>query len=172
MDTITRTDAERYVTTALGDWAGEYDLEAILADLREQLGGWDFTVLDDEDNEVDFWAVVRSHERPISTAAVPGCPSWCTRDKGHEFEDWDVLGNDVGVHEGTLGVIDSGAGHIALTLVQRVLRHQDGTVTHEAPFVTVIGPDGGADFDNPHVLRDLGDAVRAAAGKLEQIGQQ
>lgn len=122
--------------------------------------------------DIDLTAIARAHELPISTAAVPGCPAWCTRDKGHEYEDVDVLGNDVGVHEGQIGAVDSGAGTIELTLVQRVVRHPDQTITLEDPFVTLTSPDDGADFTNPHTLRDLGDAIRTAAGKLEQIGQR
>ncbi|WOQ15630.1 hypothetical protein [Raineyella sp. W15-4] len=166
----TRDDATRYVTTALGDYAYQYDLQAITDDLHDQAGHWNMALLDDETCTIDFWAVCRAHELPISTAAVPACPAWCTLNRGHEYEIEEPDGRVSGVHEGQIAAVDSGAGSITLTMVQRVLRHPDQTVTIDPAYVTVTGPEGGADFTNPHTLAALGDAIRTAAHRLEQLG--
>jgi hypothetical protein len=60
----TRDDAARYVTEAIEAngkdvaSAKEFDLEAIIDELREIVGDWDF----DKAEEDTFWSVVQKHD--------------------------------------------------------------------------------------------------------------
>lgn len=167
----TRTTALHYVSVALGDYAEDYDVDGITNELRDQLGGWDFTTMDDPeaDTGVDFWGVVSCFARPISSGAVPACPSWCTLDKGHEYDVPEDDGGLTGFHEGQLAAVqDDDGGTVTLTMVQQITRHPDGHLTVHPPYVTMTTTPGGTDYSSAHTLRDLGDAIRRAAGKLEQ----
>lgn len=164
---FTREDARRYVLTALQDHAADFDVEAITDDVRQQLGTWDFTTLNHEPSPVHFWGVVLRHATD-RLDQVPDCPDWCTLPAGHRFESIEADGTLVGYHEGPLATVP-GADVRTAAMVdygRKITRGTDGTTVTGPLFVTVSAE--GVEFTDPHVLRDLGDAIRAAARKLEQ----
>lgn len=175
----TRADALHYVSLTLGDFTEDYDMEAITDDVHQQLGHWDFAAMDQDQDlvldengvpEVDYWAAVARHERPISSAAVPGCPVWCTLDKGHEYEIEEPGGALSGFHEGIVATVtDDDGGQVTLRMVQHITRQSDGSVTVRPAYVTLTTTAGGTEYTSAASLRDLGDAIRKTAGKLEQL---
>lgn len=58
----TRQEAETYVTTTLGDYADDHDIDAIIDDIHDQLGHYDFTKT--EDHSDWYWEVVKKHAYP------------------------------------------------------------------------------------------------------------
>lgn len=168
----TRADALHYVSLTLGDFTEDYDMDAITEDVHQQLGHWDFATMDqDEDGAtVDYWATVRRHERPISSAAVPGCPVWCTLDKGHEYEIEEPGGALSGFHEGIVATVtDDDGGQVTLRMVQHITRQSDRSVTVRPAYVTITTTAGGTEYTSAASLRDLGDAIRKTAGTLERL---
>jgi len=62
MTTKFRADAEAYVTTSLGDYADDHDIDAIIDEVHDYLGHYDFDQLDTEDHDdYDYWTVVKKH---------------------------------------------------------------------------------------------------------------
>lgn len=102
-----------------------------------------------------------------STIPLPACPAWCTLAAGHGYDVDDPDGTLTGWHEGQLATIhDDNGQHVTLTLAQQVTTSAEGG-TYGAPFITITPQAGSAEFTSPHTLRDLGDAIRAAAARLE-----
>ena len=59
----TREDALYYVRVTVGDYPLDYDMEAIVDDVYEQLGTYDFTILDHPDVEDGwYWDIVEKHD--------------------------------------------------------------------------------------------------------------
>lgn len=181
MSPITRTDAIRYVQAALGDHLEDFDVEGIVTDVADQLGTLDFARMDDETDPastIDFWGIVARHDKPVSSAALPGCPAWCQRDKGHEYDLEEPDGSLLGWHEGRLATVKADDGGVViLALFQEVRRTSDHHVRVAAPHIRLTAGDPNilpcaediAEYHSPHTLRDLGDAIRAAARRLDQL---
>ena len=168
----TRADAHRYVTTALGSDVEDFDVEGITDSVRALLGHWHFDRMDDPDDpaawDVDFWRVVARHPWPLSGAAVPGCPDWCQRDRGHDFELIEQDGTLVGYHEGRLGqVTDPTGSTIVVGVARQVQRTPAGTI-EGGPMFATIDTDHGVQLTDPATVRDLGDMLRKAAALLDQ----
>lgn len=109
--------------------------------------------------------------RTFALDPLPACPEWCGLDAGHEFDCVGPDGTVFGFHEGRLAALtDDQDAPVAVNLVQRVARDQDGTVTAERPFVTIVTEDGGAEYSDPSALGVLVDALRYAAGLIDTIG--
>ena len=61
---MTRHDAERYVTESLGDYADQYDIDAIIDEIHDYLGHYDFDQLDTDDHaDYDYNAVLQKYDR-------------------------------------------------------------------------------------------------------------
>lgn len=168
----TRADAHRYVSTALGEDVEDFDVEAITDSVRALLGHWRFERMDDPDDpaawDVDFWAVVARHPRPLSGTAVPGCPDWCQRDRGHDFELVEDDGTLVGYHEGRVGQVTDGSGStIVVGVARKIERTPDGRI-ERGPMFATIDTDHGVQLTDPSSVRDLGDVLRKAAALLDQ----
>lgn len=60
----TRPDAEHYVTTTLGDYVDDFDIDAIIDEVHDYLGHYDFDQLDtDEHMDYDYNAVLQKYDR-------------------------------------------------------------------------------------------------------------
>ena len=100
---------------------------------------------------------------------MPDCPDWCTLGAGHAWDIPMTDGGRAGFHEGILTAVpDDDGGRVTLTMAQAVRRHSDGSVTTRPAYVTMTTAAGGTEYTSAHTLRDLGDALRKTAGRIEQ----
>lgn len=57
----TDSRAREHVLYALGEFAADYDTDAILSDLYDVADSWDVLTIDPD----TFWTIVRNHDHPF-----------------------------------------------------------------------------------------------------------